>query len=575
MILNESGGIGKVKPKSKTKKKPSISGKKQYKTRGDSAKAGAKKKKGSAKTKLPMFQNHKATDSKKKKGHLLKPIKDALTPPSKKDVEKRRKAIGKAVTDTRTGKTTTKSHKSTSKPKKNKSMINTHEDQTSNKSVRDSWNKANGVGTKKVTPVVKKPVVANTVKKKPVVTTKAPITKTPVKTKTTKAPVTKTPVTKAPVTKTTPKKTTTPPKKTTTKTPVAPKPTDWSKYTSAQLDKDAKLRGDYIKANPNSTYTKNWQTKDYNRYNDMILNNKGMTDGQRKYYNQMIGKWGWDDYNDVNVQNQYHLKQDKTKELDAQTVTLNKSLGTMDAQAFQDKQAMQQEISNRGITDSGIAADAYTRAQALNGQNYSAAYAQSAQDKADISAKYTDLLNQSKQTQAESKSAQEAATAESVTAQLKAQTEQDKYLTSSTGYVYLNGKVLKDKNGKPLTSLAYQKMLEDSRHNQANESANMQKINNDLALATQKLQLNYATLDLKSQQAQADIANAQAKLELASRNADTAEVRVQAGILNTEIKSIQKQIDGYRKSGKKVPKSLKSKLKSVMGKMDKLANMGK
>lgn len=540
MILNEASGMSKVK-KTKKKKNPS---------------------------KLPMFQNHKATDTKKKKGHILAPIKKALTPPKKTTLdrinENKAKATKKKKSVSSAGLEPNKYHGKTTSSNVGKSKVAPVQKKLpkrvpASSPAKKTTTTKKPTTSKPKTTVTKKPVVSSP--KKTTTTPKTTVTNKP-KTTTTKKPTTT--VKKPPVAKTTP-----------AKKPVTTKARDWSKVTSAQLDKDAKLRSEYFKANPTSTYTKNWETKDYNRYNDMIMNNKGMTDSQRKYYNKMLGKWGWDDYNDVNVQQQYHLKQDKTKAIDAQTTSLNQSLSTMDAQAFQDKQAMQQEMSNRGITDSGIAADAYNRAQALNGQNYSAAYAQSAQDKADISAKYTDLINQSKQTQAEAKAAQEAQTAESVTAQLKAQTEQDKYLTSSTGYVYLNGKVLKDKNGKPLTSVAYQKMLEDNRHNQAVESANMQKINNDLALATQKLKLNYATLDLKSQQAQAAIANAQAKLELAARNADTAEVRVQAGILNSEVKSIQKQIDGYRRSDKKVPKSLKDKLKAVMSKMDKLANMGK
>jgi hypothetical protein len=578
MILNEASGMSKVKKTKKAKKKktPSYSGSHPL-LGGHRNSDGAKKKKSKPKKKVtPSYSgSHPLLGGNRNS--------DGVTKKKKKSTSKHKKTpsysgshplLGGNRNSDKTGYKAPVKKKKKKITAKNKSMINTHEDQTNNKAVRDAWNKAHGIGTKKAPTtkvVAKKPVTSTT--KKPVVSTKAPVTKAPVKTTTPKTnPVTKVPVGKGnPVTKK-PKSTT--PKKPATK-PAAPKATDWSKYTKDQLLKDDKLRADYIKANPTSAYTKEWQTNDYKRYNDMILNDKGMTDGQRKYYNELLGKWGFEDYNDVNVQNQYHLKQDKQKAIDAETVQLNQSLGTMDAQAFQQKQQMQQEMATRGITDSGIAADAYARAQALNGQNYSQAYADSAKTKADITAQYTDALNQSKQTQAEAKAAQEAATAESITEQLKAQTEQDKYLTSSTGYVYLNGKVLKDKAGNPLTSMAYMKLQEENRHNIAGESAAMQKINNDLAMATQKLNYNWASLDLKSQQAQADIANAQAKLELAARNADTAEVRVQAGILNNEIKSIQKQIDGYKKAGKKVPKSLKSKLKKVMGKMDKLANMGK
>jgi hypothetical protein len=162
------------------------------------------------------------------------------------------------------------------------------------------------------------------------------------------------------------------------------------------------------------------------------------------------------------------------------------------------------------------------------------------------------------------------------------QTAQDKFLTSSTGKVYLNGEMMLDAKGKPMTTVDMMKLQETNRHNTTNEdlakqklSVSQQKMNNDLAIATQKLQFNWASLDLKSATASANIANAQAKLEVAARNGDTAEIKAQATVLNNQLKNIQTQINGYKKADKPVPAKLKSQLKSIMTKMSTLANMGK
>jgi hypothetical protein len=356
----------------------------------------------------------------------------------------------------------------------------------------------------------------------------------------------------------------------------------WKGVTDDQLNKNQSLRGSYFKDNATSNYTKNWETRDYKRYNGMIDGKQAMSDKQLSYYNDITKKWHLENYNDPYVQQQHQLQKDENSALDAQDVALNQGLSTINNQSYQDMESQKQDMANRGLTDSGIAADAYTKSTMGANQSYMQAYSDAAQSKSDVKTQFDTAISQSKIDQRAYQDSQQAAQAEQEVAQTNAlakiqeqQTAQDKYLTTATGYVYLNGQVMKDSKGNAITSLALQKQQETTRHNTATESLTMQKINNDLALASQKLAYNYAALDLKSQTAQADIANAQAKLELAAKNSDTAEARAQATILNNQLKNVQKQIDGYIKADKKVPNSLKTTLKNIMTKMSTLANMGK
>lgn len=358
----------------------------------------------------------------------------------------------------------------------------------------------------------------------------------------------------------------------------------WKGYTPThdELEKSYDLRHAYMKDNPYGDYTKWYDEKEYKTYNEWLESDKPMTDDMLKRYQGWVDKWNLNDMRDPFNQHQANLKKNEQEALNAQDVALNQGLAQMDASAFQQMQQMQQDMSGRGMMDSGIAQDAYMRAQMANNQNYQQAYAQGATTKANIKQQFADAMNESKLGQQEYKDNRADAEAALAVEQQNAlaklqeqQTEQDKFLTSSTGYVYLNGVMMTGKDGKPIRTVDLMKLDETSRHNQATESISMQKMNNDLAIATQKLQYNWATLDLKSQTAQADIANAQAKLELMARNADTAEVKAQAGILNDQLKNIQKQIDGYKKADKKVPDSLKTQLKDIMTKMSTLANMGK
>lgn len=342
------------------------------------------------------------------------------------------------------------------------------------------------------------------------------------------------------------------------------------------------FRAQYVKDNPYADVTKQYEMNNYNAMSEWIKSGKPIADYQMESYNNLVNKWNLDDMNDPFVQYQQDLKKNQQDALSAQDVALNQGMAQMDANSFQQMQGLQQNMSERGISDSGLASDAYMRAQMANNMNYQQAYAEGATRKADITQQYTDAIQGAKVDSMTYKDQKAQAEAENMVAQQNAlaklqeqQTEQDKYLTSSTGYVYLNGQVMKGANGQPMTSLEYAKLQETNRHNTATESISMQKMNNDLAVATQKLQYNWASLDLKSQVAQADIADAQAKLEIMARNADTTAIKAQAGILNNQLKNIQTQINGYKKADKPVPDSLKTQLKDIMTKMSTLANMGK
>jgi hypothetical protein len=95
----------------------------------------------------------------------------------------------------------------------------------------------------------------------------------------------------------------------------------------------------------------------------------------------------------------------------------------------------------------------------------------------------------------------------------KAQTDQDKVMTASTGIVYWQGKPMTDKNGKPISSLDFQKFTskqvidtfkanETARHNQTTEAIQQQNANTTYT------------------KAMAQIAKWQKDVEIASKNSD-------------------------------------------------------
>lgn len=243
----------------------------------------------------------------------------------------------------------------------------------------------------------------------------------------------------------------------------------WNGVNNNQLDGNMGLRNAYMQDNPYTSYTKAAQQKSYDAYNNMILNNKAMSAGQQAYYNQIINKWNLNDMNDPYNQQIYRANQDKTNQLNAQDIQLNQGLQQQEGANYNQMQQDRQDMASRGLSDSGIAADAYNQANMQAHQGYSQLYAQAAQNKADITKTANDQIAGIQQNQQQA-AAQQAALQEKAQNDLATQqTKQDQYLTQASGYVYVNGKQLMQ-NGKPVRTLDYYKMNETARHNLATEN---------------------------------------------------------------------------------------------------------
>jgi hypothetical protein len=280
---------------------------------------------------------------------------------------------------------------------------------------------------------------------------------------------------------------------------------------------------------------------------------------------------------------QMQLEKDRQAALNAQDVALNKGLGTQQASNFQQFQSLQQDMVNRGMANSGIAADAYMRANMGANANYQQAYSDAATKKSEIQSQYDSNISQSRIDQQAYKDSRQAyadqlaaAQAKAATDQQSAQTEQDKYLTSATGYVYVGGERLMI-GGKPVTSMEWNKLTETQRHNMATEAntatANAQdyalgmdknaisreKIANDLQIAINRSQLDYAKLDYNYTKLESDNAYNQDKLQIAIANAQTSKDKTQLTALGKQADGFAKQIAAYQKAGKKPPKSLVDK----------------
>jgi hypothetical protein len=279
---------------------------------------------------------------------------------------------------------------------------------------------------------------------------------------------------------------------------------------------------------------------------------------------------------------QNQLAKDRQAALNAQDVSLNQGLTAQDATNFQQFQTLQQQMSNRGMSDSGIAADAYMRSQMGANANYQQAYSDAATKKSEIQSNYDSQISSSKIAQQTYNDAQAAAQAKAANDAATLQTEQDKYLTTSTGTVWVGGKQLVI-NGKPVQSMDWNKLNETQRHNLATEvntataNANTATNNannfalgqdknaiaretaaNNLTIAISRNKLDEAKLDYNYKKLESDNADQQAKLQIAIANAQTSKDKTQLTALGKQSDSLAKQIAAYQKAGKKAPKKLVS-----------------
>lgn len=424
----------------------------------------------------------------------------------------------------------------------------------------------------------------------------------------------------------------------------------WKGYDPRKLQPGTKAYKQYMADNPYSDLTKQYDLQNYQIYTERIKNNQPISPEQQQWYNDVTKKWVLPNYFDPNVQVQDESKANEkeyldqlTKNqqeyldalkkmqeegynrltsaqqsaLDAQDVALNNALFQADNDNFQRFLQLQQDMADRGMGDSGIAADAYLRSQMAANQAYQDAYAQAAKTKADIlsdfadrfnrwqaaytdkigqtKADYTDKLHQTKdyytkaineaklasRDYADKKKAEEEAKA---LALQKLQTDRDKFLTEQTGYVFVNGKPLKRPDGKPYTTVELQKLFETARHNKVTEENRSKEIqaNYELgkernAITAQGNQMNYnvkmAQMELDRQKiaqdgqiAMAKLKLAQAKLDLDKQKAQDAMNQAQAKLdimaKNTQTSEMRAKISAIRTQLAALQKQIDAQLKA-------------
>jgi hypothetical protein len=376
----------------------------------------------------------------------------------------------------------------------------------------------------------------------------------------------------------------------------------WAGYNPATLKEGTDLYRQYIKDNPTSNIAKASDTKMYNAFNNKIANNQPMTQQELDWYHQNANKWNLDDMTDPYQQQMAQLKKDKQNALNAQDVSLNQGLAAQDATNFQQFQTLQQQMSGRGMSDSGIASDTYMRAQMGANQNYQQAFADAATQKADTAKTFDNEIYGVKQdqikNQADMAAADEKAQADAASAQAelqKQQTEQDKYLTSSTGMVYMNGKPLLV-NGKPISSMDYNKLTETQRHNlatenntataNANTAANnannfalgqdkndiaRTKIATDLQVALAKNKLDQDKLTFSYTKLDSDNTYHQALIKKAADAAQNATDKTQLTALGKQTDTLAKQISAIQKK-KTQTKADKAALKKLVSQYNNANN---
>jgi hypothetical protein len=376
----------------------------------------------------------------------------------------------------------------------------------------------------------------------------------------------------------------------------------WNGYDTSQLKQGSGLWNQYYKDNPNSSIAKNYDMTNYNNYANAIKNKKSLNDNEVAAYRKLVDKWNLTDYTDPYEMQQYTLGQDKQNALNAQDVSLNQGLAAQDATNFQQFQQLQQQMAGRGMSDSGVASDAYMRAQMGANANYQQAYADAATQKASTAKTFDDEIYGVKQDQIKNQQDQQAAdnkaTIDGMNAQAelqKQQTEQDKYLTSSTGFVYVGGKQL-TVNGKPITSMEYNKLTETQRHNLATENntatANANtaaknandytlgqdkndiartKIATDLQVALSKNKLDQDKLTFSYTKLDSDNAYHQALIKKAADAAQNATDKTQLTALGKQTDTLTKQISAIQKK-KTQTKADKAALKKLVSQYNNANN---
>jgi hypothetical protein len=307
----------------------------------------------------------------------------------------------------------------------------------------------------------------------------------------------------------------------------------WKGYDPNKIGGDA-ARKSYREYNPLTEYTKKYDMEDYEKYNTMIENDEAMSAQELQAYKSNAAKWNLEDLTDPLAMQQRQAKKDEEtylkdladaqaaeqaglvggqrdsmgrldtsrfKQLEGEDIALNDGMRSMDANNFQQFQQLQQQQADRGMGESGMAADSYMRATMGANQAYQGAYSESAVRRGgieseyassanDVQSSYLDAINSSRNNYVDKKGSTKASYTElqsgigiakrdykdNQAAQVAkgqqeaqaAQAKQDEFYTTSTGILYAGGQPVMYK-GKPITTVEYQKMTETQRHNVADE----------------------------------------------------------------------------------------------------------
>ena len=139
-------------------------------------------------------------------------------------------------------------------------------------------------------------------------------------------------------------------------------------YNTRQFDPDkvgADVRGMYTKANPLSDYTKDREMRYLKRIDDMQQNNQGVSGVQKKQYDSMKQKWNYQSP-DERVMTYQEAQQRAGNQLDP---LYKKAAEKIRTEQFLNQRNLNQDMTGRGLTDSGIAADqSFRLAMATQGQ---------------------------------------------------------------------------------------------------------------------------------------------------------------------------------------------------------------
>lgn len=374
----------------------------------------------------------------------------------------------------------------------------------------------------------------------------------------------------------------------------------WKGFDPSGLQKGSAAMGAYMKDNPFSQQSKSQDDFRYKQYSEIIKNGGQLDNNMNNIYQGLLDKWNLDDMRDPFTQQQATLAANKQTALDSQDVALNTGLGQQDAANFQQFQKMEQDMSERGMGASGIAQDAYMRAQMGMNQNLQQSYADSAETKSKIQSQYDEAISGSKIEQGKYQDEKQLKATEQQIAIQAAQTEQDKFLTESTGLLYVGGQQM-TMNGRPITTIEFQKMTEEQRHNMAEENnvatknaqsyalgseANSIKyslgsegnaikrdaISADLQIALAKNTLDYAKLDFDYTKLESNNAYNQDKIAQAAAASQNATDKNQLTALGQQSNTLANQIIAAQKAGKpkKDYKDLVERYNAVNGKISAL-----